>query len=146
MPRRPRPRQRLEKFEQADSAALLTSVGGKVYVLGTRRPRGRNCPTCGTFVAEHQGTRQTPGIADLFCFLPPTATDDGRAVWVESKARDGRLSAEQKDFRDWCQRVALDHITGGLEAVIAWLVWRGRLKTSQVPHYRAPGGTAGRVL
>ena len=52
------------------------------------------------------------------------------------KAGSGRLSPEQKRFRSWCQAAALAHVTGGLDAAIAYLVDAGRLKAEQVPHYR----------
>jgi hypothetical protein len=118
-----------EKPEQAAIQQLLTAVGGRVYVLGTRRRRGMSCPSCGTFVAEHQGTRQTPGLADLLAFLPrrgdwPHAY---RLLLVECKAppeagrRGGRLSPDQRTFRDLAASAGVDHVGGDLTAVHHWL-------------------------
>lgn len=151
-----RPKQRpakagrvLEKTEQAHIQQLLTSIGGMVYVLGTRRSRGKPCPKCQTFVPEDQGTRQTAGVADLIAFLPPRPTDPrnllpefrtGRPVllFVECKADGGRLSPEQRVFRNHCLDAEVAHVVGGLNAVIAWLIPRHYVKAEQFPHYRQP--------
>jgi hypothetical protein len=146
----------LEKTEQAHIQQLLTSIGGMVYVLGTRRSRGKPCPNCQTFVPEDQGTRQTAGIADLVAFLPPRPKYEpmdvdeetgsfsrfqaGRPVllFVECKAEGGRLSIEQRAFRDLCIDAEIAHVVGGLNAVIAWLVPRHYVKAENFPHYRQP--------
>ena len=47
-----------EKVEQQQGITLLRSIGADVWVLGTRRPRG-----------DSQGTRQTPGLPDVFAVL-----------------------------------------------------------------------------
>ncbi|MGE3276753.1 MAG: hypothetical protein AB7O67_16700 [Vicinamibacterales bacterium] len=143
-PTRRRPVQH-EKGEQANGVRLLLSMGAKVYTLGTRRSRGRECPNCGEFVAEHQGTRQTPGIADVFAFLKDQPTmgqpDRRRALWWEVKRRDGgRLSAEQQEFRDLCAAASTDHVAGDVDALVAYLVDRGFLRADRVPHYRLPAG------
>lgn len=139
-----KPRPRLEKFEQQDIAHLLRSIGGKVYTLGTRRPRGKKCPTCATFVAESQGTRQTPGVADLLAFLPTRwsgiASGPYRQLMVEAKSEAGSMTPEQKEFRELCLKAGVAHVHGTLDDVIAWLLKEGYLKPSQVPHYRVPAG------
>src|SRR5688572_7830522 len=72
-----KPPVQLEKLEQTHIIQLIKSLGGRVYVLGTRRSRGKRCQNCGTFVPEDQGTRQTPGVSDLITFLPArTRTHD----------------------------------------------------------------------
>jgi hypothetical protein len=133
-----------EKFEQSNVAQLLRTVGGRVYVLGTRRRRGAKCPKCGTFVEEHQGTRQTPGLSDLIAFLPWRGPGDSartsRLLFVECKAPGGRMSTEQREFREFCLSSATDHVVGDLDAVIAWLIDHSYLAAHQVPHYRLPKG------
>lgn len=136
---RRRPRQ-LEKVEQQHIVDLLRSIGGEAYVLGTRRGRGRSCPSCGTFVQEHQGTRQSPGLSDVIGFTP-IREGRRRMLVVEVKAEGGRLRDEQRDFRDFCVAAAVPHVVGGLNAVIAWLMAEGFLKADQVPHYRLPAGS-----
>lgn len=134
---RRRPRQ-LEKGEQAGGVTLLRTLGARVYVLGTRRSRGRACSTCGTFVPEHQGTRQTPGVADVLAFLP--ARGGARVVlWWEAKRPDGgRISGDQQEFRRLCEESNTAHCVGPLDALIAWLIAGGYLRADQVPHYRLP--------
>src|SRR5262245_46053103 len=96
----------LEKAEQAQIGKFLLSIGGRVYVSGTRRSRGKACPKCGTFVPEHQGTRQTPGIPDVEAFLPTPSGWRGRMpaqtrviLKVEAKrVQGGRMSAEQEEY------------------------------------------------
>lgn len=146
-PRRPAGPRVLEKTEQAHIIQTIGQVRGKVYVLGTRRPKG-----------DYQGTRQTPGIPDLLVFLPPSPGSrtvmngcsgpsvEWRQVWIEAKAAGGRLRPEQVVFAHHCLSAGVDHIVGGLDAVIAWLIREGYLNRDQVAHYRLPsearcGGT-----
>jgi len=119
-----------EKTEQANSVQLFHTIGADVYQLGTRRPRGRTCPHCGTFVAEHQGTCQTPGIADLVVFLPGHGAGAGPrpVLFVEQKAADGKLSPAQHDFRTIVQASAASYVAGTLDDVIAWLSARGYVR------------------
>jgi len=128
----------LEKTEQAHGVQLLRSIGAKVYVLGTRRSRGKSCPKCGTFVPEDQGTHQTPGISDVFAILPPRAYGRRRALWWEAKASDGRMSPDQAEFKELCGETDLEHVVGTLDALIAGLVGLGYVKAEQFPHYRQP--------
>lgn len=118
-----------EKIVQQQIVHLLRSIGAAVYVLGTRRRRG-----------DFHGTMQTPGIPDLFAFLPlQHASDQGlhSVLWVEVKADGGRLRLEQAAFQALCEQHQYPHIVGGVDAVVAWLVRRGFLKDTQVAHYRA---------
>jgi hypothetical protein len=118
-------RPRLEKDEQADTVRLLTYMGSAVYVLGTRRPAGRPCPHCGTFVRESQGTRQTPGVSDLIAFLPGTPR---LVLFIEQKrAHGGRLSPAQEHFRTIVQASTARHVSGSLDDVITWLTTHGYL-------------------
>ena len=126
------PRRRLEKDEQALTVQTLEAIGAAVYVLGTRRPRGRNCPKCGTFVAEHQGTCQTPGIADLVVFLPAPRGAAGGVrpiLFVEQKAVDGRFSPRQKEFRKLAEASPASYVAGTVDDVVRFLEARGYVRT-----------------
>jgi hypothetical protein len=117
---------RLEKDEQAATMQLLERIGAAVYVLGTRRPAGRGCPSCGTFVRESQGTRQTPGLSDLIAFLPGVPA---QVLFIEQKrAHGGRLSPAQQDFRALAEASTAGYVCGALDDVIAWLTARGYLR------------------
>lgn len=118
-----------EKAEQAHGVQLLRALGARVYVLGTVRRRG-----------DHPGTMQTPGIPDVFAFLPK---HEGRrrTLWWEVKAVDGRLRREQIAFQALCGESDLAHVVGPHDALIAWLVGLGYLKANQLPHYRQPKDT-----
>lgn len=148
-----RPRRRAvqrEKGEQQHIVDTIRMVGGEPWVLGTRRRRGANCPKCGEFVPEHQGTRQTPGFPDVVGFIPvPTFTPAGEQagklpvlVFVEVKAEGGRLTPDQRRFREWCLAAGAVHISGGFDAFIAWLLERRVCHEHQFPHYRLPKGGA----
>ena len=120
-----------EKIIQQQVANLLRSLGCGVYVLGTRRRQG-----------DYHGTMQTPGIPDLFAFLPPRPEGIADALpaclWLELKAPKGRRSPEQVAFGDACERCHVPYVWGGLDDVIAWLVRNGYLKLDSVAHYRRP--------
>ena len=103
--RRPATRQQPERQEQKAIVRLLQSLGATVYVLGTTRPAG-----------GYMGTCQTPGIPDLYAFLPA-----GGALWVEVKATGGRLSPAQLAFRELCASRGVHYVTGGVDSVAAWL-------------------------
>lgn len=136
-----------EKVIQADGVSLLKSIGGAVYVSGTRRGHVR-CRKCGSMTPEHYGTRQTPGIPDVLAFLPakrgyrdeqdlPTFVGPLLLFW-EAKAPGGRLSPEQKAFQLHCQTAGIPHVVGDLDALIAWLCERGYCSVTQFPFYRQP--------
>ena len=119
-----------EKIIQQQVVNLLRSLGCGVYVLGTRRRQG-----------DYPGTAQTPGIGDIFTFLPRRPIDDcvlPACLWLELKAPGGRRSPEQVAFGDACERSGVPYVTGGLDDVIAWLVTAGYLKPENLPHYRRP--------
>ena len=119
-----KPRPRLERYEQADGVKLLRMLGAAVYVLGTVRPRG-----------DHPGTRQTPGLPDVQCFLPMRGGARVFLCW-EVKSAAGRLRPEQAIFRDHCKAAGVAHVTGDLTALMAWLVSAGYLTADQLPHGR----------
>lgn len=128
-PRRRQP----ESVEQAHGVQLLRSLGGRVYVSGTRRRRG-----------DYQGTMQSEGIPDVEAFLPPPPAErsDLAALWIllkwEVKAEGGRLRPEQADYRDLCIRARIAHVVGRLDDLIAWLIERDYLKPDQVAHHHLP--------
>lgn len=136
-----------EKVEQQQIVKLLLSVGGRVYVLGTRRakpPKGLVLETQEQ-KREWFSTRQTPGISDVLAFVPERRvgrTKPRRALCVECKADGGRLSDAQKEFRDLCGEADVDHVAGQLNDVIAWLIEAQLLRADRVPHYRLPAHLA----
>lgn len=117
-----------EKVEQQHIVQLLRSIGAAVYVLGHPSPNdGRT----------HRGTGQTPGVPDLMAFMP----EYGPLLFIEVKAKGGRLRPEQAAFRDYVVAHVGEcaaHIVGGLDDVIEWLILHGWLKPENVPHYRRP--------
>jgi len=117
-----------ERAEQAGIVKLLRAVGCDVWVLGTTRRRG-----------DYQGTNQTPGAPDLIVLLPR----DLGVLFVEVKAKGGRLRVEQRRFRDACLRYmaagrGIYYATGGVDAVILTLIGLHLLKPEQVAWYRHP--------
>jgi len=113
-----RPAVQHEKIIQADVVELLELYGAAVYVLGVRRQRG-----------EYQGTMQTPGIADLEAWIPtgrvPHDNEPRVLLKVECKAPDGRFSPAQRDYRAYCLAGGVPYVSGGVDAVLAWLRARG---------------------
>ena len=113
----------LEKVEQAQILELLKAIGASWYEIG--RPRARLCWYCKK-PSKDLGMRQTPGIPDLWVFLP-AKKNSGPFVtptflWIEAKrAKDGRLSDEQRDFRDECRRRGIPHVDGSYDRVVDWL-------------------------
>jgi len=119
-----------EKAEQASIINLIEALGGRAYVLGSRR--AQYCGLCGARNSD-QGTRQTEGLGDLAVYLPPPPRirDLGTSwcfLWIECKGRGGTLSAEQVRFREINLKARIAHIVGGLDAVLAWLKAGGWVK------------------
>ncbi len=134
-------RKQPERTEQAHVIKLYRSIGAAVYVIGTTRKRGEICPHCKTFVPNtDHGTRQTPGLADLLVFLAPhpRVSFAPELLFHEVKAPRGRMSDEQKAFREACIQASVAHVVGGLDAAIEFLVRTGRARTESFPHYRLP--------
>ena len=123
-------RRQPERSEQQHIIKLLRTLGSAVYVLGTVRRKG-----------DYMGTRQSPGLPDLFAFIPYEHGEKRRGAHllaIEVKAPRGRMSPEQIEFQRQCQLADVHHIVGGLNEVIAWLIQTGRLMAEQVPYYRRP--------
>lgn len=136
-----------ERGEQQAGFDLLTSLGAKVYVLGTTR--AKKCWQCGA-VTKDFSTRQTPGISDVYAILPvPRHHADhgvfsGRLLWWEAKApagpgvRAGVASKDQEDFRAFVLEAGGEHVLGPLDALFEFLIAGGWLLEKNVPHYRRP--------
>ena len=116
-----------ERVIQSHIVQLLRTLGAKVWELGTTRSRKDH----------HMGTRQTPGLPDVIAFLP-TKHGERHLLIVEAKAPKGRMRPAQLEFRDCCLEAHVAHVTGDLDAVIAWLVQTGYLRAENVAHYRRP--------
>jgi hypothetical protein len=114
-------RQQPERAEQAAIVKLLKLLGASVYVIGTKRRKG-----------EYQGTMQTPGIPDLYVVLPSpmrgASGHDVTPLWIEVKAKAGRLSAAQRRFHVESQQVRIPHLIGGIDVVSDWLRQGGWIK------------------
>lgn len=122
-----------EKVVQQQIVTFIKTIGGKVKVVGTRRPRED----------RHHSTFQTPGIPDLIVFVPlPAEPYSGRVRnlhgYIEVKAEGGRLRPEQREFQQDCAEAGVEHVVGDLDAVVAWLMRHGVIKPDQVAHYRVP--------
>lgn len=122
-----RPKPIPEKQVQRQIVNLLRSMGAAVYVIGTTRPRG-----------DMPGTRQTPGIPDLYAVLPRRGHGEAQDLWIEVKRRGGKLRPEQERFQQQCREAGIPHVVGGVDDVIRYLVGGGWLSSSSVPHYRLP--------
>ena len=111
-----------EKIEQARIVQLLRSLGASVYVLGHPSPSdGR----------AFRGTGQTPGIPDLYAFLPPlkfASPPHGVTLWVEVKRQGGAVRPAQRDFDAQCRAVWQPYVRGTLDDVRAWLTDEGYLR------------------
>jgi hypothetical protein len=115
-----------EKVVQAQIQHALLSVGAAVYTIG--RPPRRD--------AVFKGTGQTPGIPDLYVLLPasPVVLQGGRAaygphgLWIEVKAKGGRLRPEQAAFQARCVDAGIPHLVGGLDDVLAYLFTHGYIR------------------
>lgn len=133
----PRRRQKPEAAEQEKALRLLRSLGARVWVAGTTRPRG-----------DYQGTCQTPGLPDLpFVFLPQRIRDDARfgdqtrtytLLVVEMKsptAARGKTrgrSLEQVEFATLCELANVHYFCGDCDGLIGWLISHGFLRADQV--------------
>lgn len=112
-----------------------------IWVMGTRRSRGKPCPQCGTFVAEDQGMRQTAGHADLVIFLKARANGDRvRLLYWESKAGKNTTSSAQDAFLSLAGQAGNFVGSGDFDDFIAFLVEHHYIKADSVAHYRQPKG------
>lgn len=128
-------RRQPEKREQAAIVRLLRTLGARVWVLGTRRRR-----------TDYPGTMQSPGLPDLIVSLPRgrqgcsarrvvASSTPAVRLEIEVKARGGRLSPAQREYRQHALACGVAHVVGGLDDVIAWLIEHGFLRAE---HDRLP--------
>lgn len=89
MPRRQGPEARISREVQK----FLKMIGGEVYSLeqGYRKERG--------------GTRQTPGLPDLFVMFPAEQV----WTWAELKGPKGKLTMHQLGFQMSCKEAGIPH-------------------------------------
>jgi hypothetical protein len=104
-----------EKAEQQAIVDLLRLIGAKVYVIGRTPPRdGRT----------HFGTGQTPGIGDLYAFVPRPDRSPFKpwiVLWVEVKRVGGRTRAEQLEFETLCDKAQHHYFRGTADGFTAYL-------------------------
>lgn len=133
MTRRRRFRTPLERVEQSNICNLTRSLGGKPYVIGTRRRR-----------EDYQGTNQTPGIPDLWLWLPAVHARGYPALglWWEAKRLGETRTPDQLAFGALCELSGTPYGWGTLDDYIAFLVEQGRLNPSSLPHYKQPSPEA----
>lgn len=98
-----------EKHVQRQIVDYLRLIGATVYVLGTVRRKG-----------DHPGTMQTPGIPDLWAFLPAKSYGP-TGVWIEVKAEGGKPSPAQQEFAVLACHCDVNYICGGFDDVVKWL-------------------------
>ena len=116
-------RQQPERAEQKAILDVLKIVHAQVWVLGTVRKRG-----------DWPGTRQTPGLPDIIASVPKldcgllNKNRNRDRLEVEVKAGRGRLSYAQEHYRAHALSACIEHIVGGVDAVLAWLRTRGHLE------------------
>jgi len=143
-PAPPRAARVSEAVEQRHVIDTCVSIGGRVWVLGTKRGTVK-CQHCGRPTLEHQGTKQTPGVSDLICFVPdrrglslPGGTPKlFEHAYVEMKALDGTQSDPQKDFETMCLASGVRYtLCRGLNGFLALCIELGAIKPDNVPHYR----------
>ncbi len=102
-----------EKAEQQAIVDLLRLIGAKVYILGTKRRKG-----------DYHGTMQTPGIPDLYAFLPrfrSSLSGQPQAVWIEVKALTGYASDAQLRFELHCEDSGHRYFRGTADGFTAYL-------------------------
>lgn len=117
--------------EEAAGRQLLEALGARVWKLGGRghRRKGQEGPV-------DYSARQTPGAPDIKAFLPPRGAQAWRGLWWESKAGTGRLSPDQRRFKELAEFAGEAYVAGDRDVLIAWLVAEGYARTDQFPHYR----------
>lgn len=111
-----------EKQEQAAGVKLLRLLRAEVYTLGTVRARG-----------DHPGTRQTPGLPDVLCFLPAPPRwgadpQERRLVVWEVKCVGGRVSPEQRRFAEVVRDARIDYVLGTAAELARWLAAEGYIE------------------
>ena len=117
-----KPKPPLEKIEQQHIVQLIRSLGGAVYILGTKRRKG-----------DYQGTNQTPGVPDLIAFVRRGA-DCWLHCYIEVKRKGGQMSEAQQGFQTCALLSGVCHIVGGYADVARALVAWGVMGPEQVPN------------
>lgn len=111
-----------ERSEQAAIVKFLRLLGASVYVLGTTRRKG-----------DYAGTMQSPGLPDVIAFMPLRKhVGKRRLVMIECKRKGGRLRPEQKVFAEECFDAEVEHLVGGLDAVMQMCVEDGYIEANRV--------------
>lgn len=97
---------RLEAEEQNEAVGLLRLCGAKIYSLSQKRRTG-----------------QTPGIPDVFAFVP-LPSGEIVPLWLEVKRDDrkAKASPEQVVFRLLCKLAEVHHIVGTVRHLEEWCV------------------------
>lgn len=95
------PSGRLEDKEQHEIVKLLRAYGCVVYSLSQKR-----------------ATKQSPGIPDLFLFVPVSIGN----AWFEVKIEGGDVRPDQRDFADRCALYGSHYACGDLRAAKDFLV------------------------
>src|SRR3990167_11056267 len=104
MTRRATIRRHPERAEQAACLKILRLLGAEVYVLGTTRKRG-----------DHPGTMMTPGLPDLYAFLPmgpPPAAVTPWPMWIEVKAPVDGPAPNSGEFAPGAGRAGIGLLAG----------------------------------
>lgn len=101
-----------EKDEQGRMVKVYRKLGCKVWST-----------------SQYRRSNITAGLPDLFVKHGPR-----KLSWShEMKAKDGRLSEEQKEFRDLCLACRDLHVVGGYAAGIEFLVANGFIAEGYTP-------------
>lgn len=117
-----KPKPPLEKVEQQHIVQLVRSLGGAVYILGTKRRKG-----------DYQGTNQTPGVPDLLAFVPVRGSGVVLHCYIEVKRKGGVMSEAQEGFQAACMRSGVRHVVGTYDDVLAMFIDWGVLDAVNVP-------------
>lgn len=144
MPRLPRV---LEAQEQLNICNMARSLGGKAYVIGTKRSKRD----------YSHGTHQTPGIADLWLDLPtprvrefprllaaagvtPEQLSGPIGLWWETKRQGEERTDDQVEFGDRCVANGTPYGWGTYDTFLKWLIARRYLLPDQVGAHHVDGG------
>ena len=95
-----------ERQIRAEGVRLLRALGCRVEVF-----------------SENRATRNTPGVPDVYAFLP-----NGRGtVWWETKVPGGVMRPAQLDFERRCLMCGQPYVRGGLAELCHFLAGLGIL-------------------
>lgn len=91
-----KPQLRSEAELHRDVVRYFDNIVGDLFAAHVPNGEKRSRLTAAILV----GMGVKPGVADFFVMLP-----GGRALWIELKADDGRLSPAQRDFCETCHQL-----------------------------------------